>query len=553
MPGKRITPPPCRRCGRLDGYYSAGLCDRCHRHAPQHAGSCRDCHAWGVFRVNKWLCTACMYWRKHHPLGECRICAASVAVNDEGACRLCWRVFLDHGGRASGIAIAEATRFGQQLSLANMGHSSTGRRRGTRREKNAIPGPNARHDRDRSFQLAEYTQLVLFDAVRDLRAGRAAGFTGPADPAMSAHLEQFTRDHAARHGWSKSSIKTTLRGLAIVLSLQDTPGAALRATEILQLHQIGITTLRALEICRAAEVLHDDRPSVFEHWFTELITELPVSMRGEVRRWQIIMSEGSTTVPRSRPRSQTTVRLYLRWCMPALRHWAAAGHVSLREITRDEVLAVLPDSGNPRAAMGQGLRCLFRVAKAHRIVFLNPMRGLSTGTHQRRQPLPLPAAIIRDGLNSPDPATAAVVALTAFHALRSGDLRTIQLTDLHSGRLRLDGRIIPLAAPVRTRIRTWISERERRWPDTANPYLFVSKRTALRLEPVGVQWVTSRLGLTAQAIREDRILDELNASGGDVRRLCDLFGLSIAGAARYTTALHHPDHPGSAAETQALR
>ena len=35
MPGGPYVPPPCRRCGRTEGYYSAGLCDRCHRHAPQ--------------------------------------------------------------------------------------------------------------------------------------------------------------------------------------------------------------------------------------------------------------------------------------------------------------------------------------------------------------------------------------------------------------------------------------------------------------------------------------------------------------------------------------
>ncbi|WP_156959410.1 hypothetical protein [Nocardia sp. BMG51109] len=134
-----------------------------------------------------------------------------------------------------------------------------------------------------------------------------------------------------------------------------------------------------------------------------------------------------------------------------------------------------------------------------------------------------------------------MVALTAFHALRSGDLRTIRLADIRSGRLYLSTRVIPLAEPVRVRIQAWLSERERRWPHSANPYLFISRRTAVCVEPVGVAWVTQRLGLTAQAIREDRILDELHATGGDIRRICDLFGLGIAGAARYGSALEHPD------------
>jgi len=34
-------------------------------------------------------------------------------------------------------------------------------------------------------------------------------------------------------------------------------------------------------------------------------------------------------------------------------------------------------------------------------------------------------------------------------------------------------------------------------------------------------------------LREDRILHEIHTSGGDVRRICDLFGLTVAAALRY--------------------
>lgn len=43
-----------------------------------------------------------------------------------------------------------------------------------------------------------------------------------------------------------------------------------------------------------------------------------------------------------------------------------------------------------------------------------------------------------------------------------------------------------------------------------------------------------------QALRGDRILHEIQATNGDVRRVCDLFGLSIAGATRYADTLEHP-------------
>ena len=44
-----------------------------------------------------------------------------------------------------------------------------------------------------------------------------------------------------------------------------------------------------------------------------------------------------------------------------------------------------------------------------------------------------------------------------------------------------------------------------------------------------------------RALREDRILHEIHATGGDVRRLCDLFGLSVEGATRYLATIEHPD------------
>jgi hypothetical protein len=47
------------------------------------------------------------------------------------------------------------------------------------------------------------------------------------------------------------------------------------------------------------------------------------------------------------------------------------------------------------------------------------------------------------------------------------------------------------------------------------------------------------MGMTAQQAREDRILHELHASGGGLRRICDMFGLTITGASRYSAVLAH--------------
>jgi hypothetical protein len=106
----------------------------------------------------------------------------------------------------------------------------------------------------------------------------------------------------------------------------------------------------------------------------------------------------------------------------------------------------------------------------------------------------------------------------------------------------LSDTIVVLADPVRDRLDAWLDERGRRWPGTANPHLFINKHTAMRTCPVSVPWITTTLGISAQAIREDRILDEALACRGDVRRLGDLFGLTVGGAERYVL----PEEPAGA-------
>ncbi|MBC2904833.1 hypothetical protein [Streptomyces cupreus] len=87
-PGGPLIPPPCRRCGSMTGYYSAGLCARCHKYAPQQVDSCLDCLAWGVTRTTSWLCQGCRAWRRNHPrTGTCRTCQRTLALR-AGICRL---------------------------------------------------------------------------------------------------------------------------------------------------------------------------------------------------------------------------------------------------------------------------------------------------------------------------------------------------------------------------------------------------------------------------------------------------------------------------------
>ncbi len=169
------------------------------------------------------------------------------------------------------------------------------------------------------------------------------------------------------------------------------------------------------------------------------------------------------------------------------------------------------------------------------------MRGIDLTRVPSNLPLPLDPALIRAELDSPNPAVALAVALVAFHGLTGKQVRELQMTDIVDGRLHLEGRDIPLAAPVRTRLAAWLDHRNRTWPATANPHLLINRRTAPRLVPSGPSfpWKDSRI--RPRALREDRILHEIHATGGDVRRIYDLFGLSVEGATRYLKTVEHPD------------
>lgn len=203
---------------------------------------------------------------------------------------------------------------------------------------------------------------------------------------------------------------------------------------------------------------------------------------------------------------------------------------------------------NPRSQAGQGLKSIFRVLKGRNLLFTDPTARVKTGYHQPGQPLPVDVSALRAALHSANPAQAALTALIAFHGVRTGQLKRLQLTDIRDGRLHLDGRLIVLADPVRERVRTYLDCRAQRWPRNTNPHLFPHYRTASRTDPVGYRWIRLILGtsLSPAAIREDRILDEAQAGDEDVRRLADLFGLSIQAGLRSTSTIEHPDRAQTA-------
>jgi hypothetical protein len=140
------------------------------------------------------------------------------------------------------------------------------------------------------------------------------------------------------------------------------------------------------------------------------------------------------------------------------------------------------------------------------------------------------------------------IALVAVHALPGTTIRRLPLPalDLSAATLTTSSGLLPhvvLLEDLSHQLAAdWLTERHRRWPAAINPHLVVSQQSALDTTHRVVsssmfQGAFSRVGLTMQQVRQDRILYEARHSA-DPLHLMRLFGLSDSAAMRYITAAH---------------
>ena len=446
-----------------------------------------------------------------------------MAVGPEGRCRLCL---------AQRRSLINDSADGHQLFFAGMLRPGRG---GSR------PVPAKRSVEVAPIRPVTHRQLVLLEVPVDMEAGLRRGFPPPRDPVLAASLRTVVWDWGRRHGWSLPVRERVWRGVRVMLGIQHTPGAPIRASDVALLAPMRMSATGVASVLRAAGMLEDDSVPAVVRWFPIYIAELPEEMQAELAVWFDIWRNGSRVAPRSRPRTDRTVSSQLRFAMPALREWARA-HSSLREISREDVHAVLPSGGSGRQTMLQGLRSIFRVLKSRRLVFVNPTTHLSVPHGERPAPPAVDLAALRALLDGSDRTAAALAALLAFHGVRLYQLRQARLTDVRDGRLYVGGQVILLAPAVRVRLDAYLSGRAERWAYTANTHLFIHYKNAHTTSPVTPWWIRRRLGMSGQAIRMDRILNEAHATSGDIRQLCDLFGLSPTTAGYYAATVG--DAPG---------
>jgi len=179
-----------------------------------------------------------------------------VTVNPMSVCRLCRKQATRAREGRGKLDLVGANRDGQQLFFADM----------FRPHPMARPSPS-QPATPPPLRPVQHHQLVLFELRRDLAAHGRAGLPQPADPALAADLIRRARDYAAQRGWSKRQTNDTCHGIRIVLGIQGTPGAPIKASDVALLRGIGLRVWTVLEVLDDAGLLQEDRTPAFDAWF----------------------------------------------------------------------------------------------------------------------------------------------------------------------------------------------------------------------------------------------------------------------------------------------
>ncbi|MGI5507901.1 hypothetical protein [Streptomyces sp. CA-106131] len=103
-------------------------------------------------------------------------------------------------------------------------------------------------------------------------------------------------------------------------------------------------------------------------------------------------------------------------------------------------------------------------------------------------------------------------------------------------RITVGSHVRPLDDLTHRAVLDWLDHRRNRWPNTANPHLLITQKTAVELGPAGKLWTTRatrNLTATLERLRVDRQLEEALTHGADPLPLALVFGIDEKTAIRY--------------------
>ncbi|MER5277194.1 hypothetical protein ABT025_15730 [Streptomyces sp. NPDC002809] len=506
--------------------------------------SCSGCLAWGEFRGR--LCHTCYMFGRSHETAVCIGCRRVQPLKWE-CCRLCWCQARPNAKTATSMPTVndevmtpwlQAVRH-QQLFFVGLhyrrGSALTALHHVKAREASRRPPPMSR-----SQPRTGWRQLPLFEQVP-----RGFGRLDPAAAdlaspwlARAKHLaHQLAEARARARGWGRGIRFAVNRGLAVVLT-GYVEGDVIRHSEI-------FTPLRALDL-RVGHVitvleemgisLDDSEPS-FERWLADRLKGLAPGIAAEAERWTRVLRDGG---PRSLPRQQGTVWLYLNRARPALLEWSNR-YDHLREVTRDDVLTYVKTlRGRQRHDQLVALRSLFIWAKRNGLIFRNPTGRIKVGQYEYAVlQLLVPDQVDRSVAVATTPATRLILALAAIHAARVAQIGTLMLDDVDLGnrRLAIAGRVRPLDDLTLKLLLDWLEHQRSRWPNTANLHLLINKQTATKTSRASNHWISAAMrgqDATLERLRVDRQLEEALTRGPDPLHLAEVFGLDEKTAMRYS-------------------
>jgi hypothetical protein len=476
------------------------------------------------------LCKACRSFASSHPAGTCATCGQDLPA-DAGVCRPCRK-------QASLIA-GPANKTTLDLSVAGVtGHQLWFHfgRLARADSRPAAASPAAVQPRSARLRPG-WVQLLLCDVPRDL--SRASAQMLPLDADLAERLLARAAQIAELRGWSPRTLSLTQRGMRILMSVH-VPGEPVKASTVRQLTVRNMPFPHIIDVLAAVGVLEDDRPDTLAIWLDTQLAGLPAQIRAELETWLGLLRHGG---PRRRPRSRRTIVRDI-YSIRTFLTGISGRYSTLRQVTHDDITAWLASRpGRSRPQDASTLRSLFGILKAERLIFANPTRGIRVGRRNPSVPAPLSPHLLAatSAAARENPALRVVIALAGVHALLPGQIRHLRLdqVSLPGRRLEPGGPDRPLDEFTASAVRSYLAFRDQRWPATTSPYLLVTRKTAHTGLPVSESWLTGLfrgLPVTAEQLRDDRIVEEALAGRPDPLHLAAVFGFSPRTGLRYAQA-----------------
>lgn len=610
---QRRIPRSCTGCGEVLPHKAGGRCARCHARAnPQPAASCSECLAWGPAVGGR--CIACREFAAKNSRQRCGVCRRVVPVGRSGRCRLC-TIDLMASGTNDGVCsdcglwapliakgrcntcvvfrfrsnVGTCSVCGQEMFVGKLGRCRrclvAGARSGVR-----YPGRPMTANRESGGQDGAPGVQLFFAGMRvagrwlaadPVREPRRSADRSPEEPRrgpgpgqlpllwIRADLARIGLEEAERaaraerpglltsverfgeaRGWSQATVCSVQRGVVLLLATRSGEFVVdPAALDHLAARHIPLQPTLDFLSDIGVDVAHDDE--TMDDWLDDRLSMLSAGIRSEVTSWLDVLRGRSKRRRRSyRP---NTVKAYVRVCQLALAEWSVR-YGSLRQVTVGDIrdhLDALP-IGWDRVNALVGLRSLFGILKANRMVFADPASEVRVSAPPHRALLGVDPAIRRsllDQVHRRDHQL--ILLLVGVHALTCQQVADLRLddVDLVGHRIRIVDTFRPLDELTWRHLVEWLGFRRSRWPRTANPYVLVTTRSANRLAPAGKTYLKgafASLPVSMSALRIDRLVSEALDSEGDGLRIALLFGLSIETAASYAAVFGPTETAGLA-------